>query len=188
MRRSPRKYSGEPDKNTPDGVCAGRPCLLTLSRGEVGSEEEHDGASSTFSDMQGRANLDHGPERPRRRMTAQVTVTILGEDSVFARTLELLLQGFGYRTRSATEIPPSNPSGGFLDGAQVLLLVPGSNPGLRGAALSVAECIPHVPVLELVADLHPGQDWQKHRVPWPCRTEDLKQRIEDAISEGHTKR
>jgi hypothetical protein len=59
--------------------------------------------------------------------------------------------------------------------------------GLTGIPLP-AENIPYVPVLKLVADLHPGQDWQKHRVPWPCRTKDLKQRIEDANSEGYARR
>jgi hypothetical protein len=39
-------------------------------------------------------------------------------------------------------------------------------------------------VLELVADLEPAGDRGEHQVPWPCRTEELKRRIEGALTAG----
>jgi hypothetical protein len=118
-------------------------------------------------------------------MSAPITVAILGGNFV-ARTLELLLQGVGYRTRSAMEASPGDLEENILDGVQLLLLVPGLHPKLRGAALSAAGgSTPRLPVLELVAGLRPEQEEDReHSVPWPCRTEDLKRRIEDTLAEG----
>lgn len=116
-------------------------------------------------------------------MTGQVAVVILGKDSVVARTLELLLQGVGYRVRISAEVPVEDAYG-LAEGSQVLLLAPGSDHRHRAAALSAAEGNPRIVLLELVTTLRPGQDRRFHCVLWPCRTEDLKRRIETALLTG----
>ena len=117
-------------------------------------------------------------------MTAPVAVVILDEGSVVARTLELLLQGVGYRVCVAAEVPPAEDARGLPGGIRVLLLAPGSGRKLRAAALSAAKDNPRIPVLELVTTLRPVHDRRVHRVLWPCRTEDLKQKIEGALLAG----
>ena len=118
-----------------------------------------------------------------RQVNAPITVAILSGDPIIAQVLELLLQGADYRTRLVTEIPSNDPSG-YLDEAQILLLVPGLNPRLRGAVLSTigsTTATVKMPILELVTAFQSGQGRQEHHVPWPCRTEELKRRIENAL-------
>ena len=104
---------------------------------------------------------------------------------MIAHTLELLLQGAGYRTRLTAEVPPDDLDG-FLDGAQILLLVPGSRlVRSRDAILSTLEDRPRMrlPILELVTTFQPADDTREEarRVPWPCPTENLKRRIEEVL-------
>jgi hypothetical protein len=112
--------------------------------------------------------------------SAAVTVAVCG-DPVVGRALALVLQPARYEARFVPVIASGEPEP--LGDAQVVVLVP--TPGLnvrQRAALvgAVREREPSIPVLELVAcwrRTEPGC----RTVPWPCSTEELQQRIEDAL-------
>jgi CheY-like chemotaxis protein len=115
------------------------------------------------------------------------TIAILGADTVVGSALSALLEGSGYRT---TPIG-SHPTGvvdELLDGADLLLLAPRLDEGAREAVLgAMGKSSPQraeVPVIALTTTLEEGLPEKEGviRVPWPCETKVLVERIEAALS------
>jgi hypothetical protein len=115
------------------------------------------------------------------------TIAILGADTVVGSALRALLEGSGYRT---TPIG-SHPTGvvdELLDGADLLLLAPRLDEGAREAFLgAMGKSSPQraeVPVIALTTTLEEGLPEKEGviRVPWPCETKVLVERIEAALS------
>ena len=106
---------------------------------------------------------------------------------VVGRALSLLLEGSGYRI-----IPlDSYPTGvvdEMLDGAHLLLLAPRLDEGAReaflGAMDKAATPTADVPVIALSTALEEGLPEKEGvlRVPWPCETRALVERIEAALA------
>jgi hypothetical protein len=115
------------------------------------------------------------------------TIAVLGADTVVGSALCALLEGSGYRT---TPIG-SHPTGvvdELLDGADLLLLAPRLDEGAREAFLgAMGKSSPQraeVPVIALTTTLEEGLPEKEGviRVPWPCETKVLVERIEAALS------
>jgi hypothetical protein len=115
------------------------------------------------------------------------TIAILGADTVVGSALSALLEGSGYRT---TPIG-SHPTGvvdELLEGADLLLLAPRLDEGAREAFLgAMGKSSPQraeVPVIALTTTLEEGLPEKEGviRVPWPCETKVLVERIEAALS------
>lgn len=111
-------------------------------------------------------------------------VVVVGEDAVVGQALELLLRSTKYSVRFVAL--PSFSARRSLDGAQLLLLAPGLEPGDREAILlsvGAESDAPNLPVVELVSAAQASRVGASHFVvPWPCRLEDLEQRIRAALS------
>jgi len=113
------------------------------------------------------------------------TVAILGADTVVARTLSLLLEGHGYNT----VLLDSHPTGALdelLDGADLLLLAPRVDEGVREAFVgAMGKSTPQkgrMPVIALSTTLEDGPPEEGViSVPWPCETKLLVERIEAAL-------
>ena len=99
----------------------------------------------------------------------------------------LLLRGSGYDARF---LPVSSLSElGTLEGVGLLLLAPATELSSehREALLSSLRNMGEIPVLELVraseeAPEERTREGPWHMVSWPCRIEELEQRIEAALS------
>jgi hypothetical protein len=110
-------------------------------------------------------------------------VLVLGEDGVVGWALELLLRSVNYdvgffHVSSANELEK-------LDGVGLVLLCPGLSDKCREPLLALVEGAPtedttEVPVLELTDTPKGARGGSRHFLPWPCRAETLKRRI-DAI-------
>ena len=113
------------------------------------------------------------------------TVAILGADTVVGRTLSLLLEGHGYNT----VLLDSHPTGALdelLDGADLLLLAPRVDEGVREAFVgAMGKSTPQkgrMPVIALSTTLEDGPPEEGViSVPWPCETKLLVERIEAAL-------
>ena len=99
------------------------------------------------------------------------------------RALEALLQGVGYDTR-LIEDPPERPPEQFLEGVRLLLLAPTLSTESRESLLaemgSTVEAA-NIPVLTLTTTLKEALNDGPVFIPWPCRLEDLTQKIEAAL-------
>ena len=125
-------------------------------------------------------------------------------DSVVGQALVLLLRNCGYE---ANLLPPSPldqhlPLQGSRSSSSLLLITPTPRLSLkkRRAFLSALRSTPQtstIPVLELrmigeeaqeeeLSAIRDDSSW--HCVPWPCRIEELDQRIEALITSHHGKR
>lgn len=114
------------------------------------------------------------------------TVAILARDAVSGRAMELLLRSVGYDARLLVT-PVAHEQNGLLQGVQLLLLTPTLSVKYREDFLNSMRSIPataKVPVLELITTLNGAQTEQEDQVLWPCRMEDLKAKIEAALSNG----
>jgi hypothetical protein len=118
------------------------------------------------------------------------TIAILGADTMVGRVLCLLLEGSGYDT-----IPlDSYPTGivdELLDGADLLLLTPRLDEGVREAFLgAMGKSTPqkaNIPVITLTTAVQERpQDAGVQSVPWPCETKVLVGRIEAALLDAPT--
>ena len=116
------------------------------------------------------------------------TIAILGADTVVGSALCALLEGSGYRT---TPIG-SHPTGvvdELLEGADLLLLAPRLNEDAREAFLgAMGKSAPQradMPVIALTTTLEEGLPEKEGvlRVPWPCETKVLVERIETTLAE-----
>ena len=111
------------------------------------------------------------------------TIAILARDAVAGQALELLLQSAGYNTRLVAETVKDKPAEA-LDGVELLLLAPTLNAKRRENFLKSMRSMPataKIPALELITSLNGAQAEQEGQVLWPCRMEDLKEKIEAAL-------
>jgi hypothetical protein len=115
------------------------------------------------------------------------TIAILGSDTVVGRALCALLEGHGYRII----LLDSNPTGvvdELLEGGHVLLLAPRLDGEVReaflGAMGTAVQQTADVPVIALSTAPEEGLPEKQGvlRVPWPCETRALAERIEAALS------
>jgi hypothetical protein len=113
------------------------------------------------------------------------TIAILGSDTVVGRALCALLEGSGYQTTLLASYPTGIVDE-LLDGADLLLLVPRLDEGVREAFLgAMGKSTPQVgdlPVIALTTAVEESpQEERVISVPWPCETKVLVQRIEAAL-------
>lgn len=110
-------------------------------------------------------------------------VLIVGGNAVVGRALEMLLRAAAdFNVRFLTESSLDEP--GLLDGVQLLLLTPGLGSKRYEALLTLVSRYPlaaKIPLLRLVSANLAVQDGEKNFVPWPCRVEELKERISAAL-------
>ena len=116
-------------------------------------------------------------------VTVPTTIAILGGNSVAGRALEALLQGVGYDTR-LIEDPLERLPEQLLEGVRLLLLAPTLSAESRetllaemGSTLDAA----NIPVLTLSTSLKEALAGGPAFIPWPCRLEDLTNKIEAAL-------
>jgi hypothetical protein len=111
---------------------------------------------------------------------ASARVAICG-DPVVGQALALLLRSSRYEARFVPVGASGEP--GPLDDVRVVVLVPTPelNAGQRKVLVGAfREAMVGIPVLELVpswARAEPGHQ----AVPWPCNTEELERRIDEAL-------
>ena len=116
------------------------------------------------------------------------TIAILGSDTVVGSALSALLEGSSYRTR-LLESYPTGVVDELLAGADLLMLTPRVDEGVREAVLgAMGKKEPqkaHMPVIALstAKTIEEGlpEEERVMTVPWPCKTEDLVERIEAAL-------
>jgi hypothetical protein len=114
------------------------------------------------------------------------TIAILGADMMVGRALSLLLEGSGYHT-TLLDGYPTGVMDELLEGAHLLLLTPRVDEGVREAFLgAMGKSTPQVgdtPVIALSTAINEGLQEKEGvlRVPWPCETKVLVERIEAAL-------
>jgi len=114
------------------------------------------------------------------------TIAILGADTVVGRALCALLEGSGYKT-IPLDAYPTGVVDDLLDGADLLLLAPRLDEGVREAFVgAMGKSTPQVgemPVITLSTTLEDGMPEKEGviRVPWPSETKVLVDRIEAAL-------
>jgi hypothetical protein len=122
--------------------------------------------------------VEHPPQPP--------TIAILGCDTVVGRSLSVLLEGSGYHTR-LLEAYPTGVVDELLEGAHLLLLTPRVDKGVReafhGAMGKSTPQTRDMPVIALHTALEEDLPEKEGviRVPWPCETKVLIERIEAAL-------
>ncbi len=112
-----------------------------------------------------------------------ITVAILGGDPLVGRTLEVVLGGPGYEARFLNGAFVDNPVE-LPEEVRLVILGSGLHPKGRESFLSAVQGAPaaaKMPVLELVAASDRERAERPGAVRWPCRVNDLKQRIEAAL-------
>jgi hypothetical protein len=114
------------------------------------------------------------------------TIAILGCDTVVGRSLSVLLEGSGYKT-TLLDAYPTGVVDELLDGAHLLILTPRVDQGVREAFLgAMGKRVPQkadMPVISLHTALEENLPEKEAviRVPWPCETKVLIERIEAAL-------
>ena len=114
------------------------------------------------------------------------TIAILGADTVVGSALCALLEGSGYRT-TALDSYPTGLVDELLDGADLLLIAPRLDEDAREAFLgAMGKSAPQradMPVILLSTTLEESLPEKEEvlRVPWPCETRVLVERIEAAL-------
>ena len=114
------------------------------------------------------------------------TIAILGCDTVVGRSLSVLLEGSGYET-TLLDAYPTGVVDELLEGAHLLILTPRVDQGVREAFLgAMGKSKPQKADIPVIA-LHtaPEEELPEKegviRVPWPCETQVLVERIEAAL-------
>ena len=116
------------------------------------------------------------------------TIAILGADTVVGSALCALLEGSGYRT-TPIDAYPTGVVDELLDGADLLLLAPRLDEDVRETFLgAMGKSIPQradMPVIALTTTLEEDLPEKEGvlRVPWPCETKALVERIEATVAE-----
>ena len=114
------------------------------------------------------------------------TIAILGADTVVGRALCALLESSGYHI-TPLDSYPTGVVGELLEGADLLLLAPRLDAGVRGAFLgAMGKSTPQkvdMPVIVLSTTVEEGLPEKEGvlSVPWPCETKVLVERIEAAL-------
>jgi hypothetical protein len=122
--------------------------------------------------------VEHHPQPP--------TIAILGCDTVVGRSLSVLLEGSGYQT-TLLDSYPTGIVDELLEGADLLLLTPRVDQGVREAFLGAmgksTRQKPDLPVIALTTALEEDLAEKEGviRLPWPCKTKVLVERIEAAL-------
>jgi hypothetical protein len=115
------------------------------------------------------------------------TVAILGADTVVGSALCAILGGHGYRI-NPLDAHPTGVVDELLEGADLLLLAPrldkGACEAFLGAMGKSGPQTADVPVISLSTALEEGLPEKEGviRVPWPCETQALVERIEAALA------
>ena len=115
------------------------------------------------------------------KTAAAVKIVILGGDPIIGRALEFLL---GTPNLSARFLNKSSLEKlKALDGIRVVILAPGWSVESRKTALSLVgteapAARSRISVLEIGTPPRGIQVDPERYVPWPCRTKDLKERVE----------
>ena len=115
------------------------------------------------------------------------TIAVLGADTVVGSALCALLESSGYRT-TALDSYPTGVVDELLDGADLLLLAPRVDGGVRDAFLgAVGKSDPEradMPVIALRTAEEHGLPEKEGvlGVPWPCETRALVERIESTLA------
>jgi len=112
-------------------------------------------------------------------------MAILGADTVVGHALCALLESSGYRTLPI-EAHPTGVVDELLDGADLLLIAPRLDSGVREAFLgAMGKSAPQkeeMPVIALTTAVEESlQEERVISVPWPCETKVLVERIEAAL-------
>jgi hypothetical protein len=124
---------------------------------------------------------------PRAETDAATTALILGGDPIVGRTLALLLESAG---RSARYVAPGYVERpGAFDDVGVLLLAPPWRSDDLEKILDIVANTPaaaNIPILTIGApdDGTDAASRPTDSVPWPCRTEELRRRINAALGTG----
>jgi hypothetical protein len=116
------------------------------------------------------------------------TIAILGCDTVVGRTISVLLEDSGYKT-TLLDSYPTGIVDELLDGADLLLLTPRVDQGVREAFLgAMGKSTPQkadMPVIALSTTTATEENLPEKEgvisVPWPCKTKFLVERIEAAL-------
>ena len=122
--------------------------------------------------------MQHHPQPP--------TIAILGADTVVGRALCALLEGSGYQT-TPLDVYPTGVVDELLDGADLLLLAPRLDEGVREAFLgAMGKSTPQkgeMPVIALSTIVEEDLPEKEGvlSVAWPCETKVLVERIEAAL-------
>ena len=149
-------------------------------------------------------------EEPRRQVSAPIVVAVSG-DPIVGRALALLLRSSLYDPRFLTTSSFLNEAGA-LEGIRLVLLTPRweLDAGRRedflaslGTSLGSEAGFAQVPILELTSSLGGARNGEarngearlglEHTVSWPCSTDELERRIEEALlatmagSNGHAR-
>ena len=111
------------------------------------------------------------------------TIAILGADTVVGSALCALLEGHGYRT-VPLDAHPTGVVDELLSAADLLLLAPRLEEGARDAFLGAmgknnprGAALPVIALSTAVEESLPEKEGVL-RVPWPCETRALVERIE----------
>ena len=116
------------------------------------------------------------------------TIAILGSDTVVGRTLSVLLEGSGYQT-TLLDSYPTGVVDELLEGAHLLILTPRVDQGVREAFVgAMGKSTPQkadMPVIALSTTTATEENLPEKegvfRVPWPCETKVLVDRIEASL-------
>jgi hypothetical protein len=117
----------------------------------------------------------------------KTTIAILGADTVVGSALCALLEDSGYRT-TRLDSHPTGVVDELLDGADLLLLAPRLDEHAREAFLgAMGKSGPQgadMPVIALSTTLEEDLPETEGviRVPWPCETRALTERIEATLA------
>ena len=125
-------------------------------------------------------------EAPTNKQTSGPSSIVISGDPLASRILALLLQDSSYQAKSLP-IASLNESG-VLEDVQLLVLTPTQELSTeeRKALLASLKEMPReteLIVMELIREggEEEAQELQTHKVPWPCKMDELERRIEAAL-------
>ncbi len=128
-------------------------------------------------------------EAPTNKQASGQSGIVISGDPLASRILALLLQDSRYQAKSLP-IASLNESG-LLEDVQLLLLTPTQalSTEVRKALLASLKEMPReteLIVMELIREEEEeeeeeAQELQTHKVPWPCKMDELERRIEAAL-------
>src|SRR5215211_4629633 len=142
---------------------------------------------SLFLGQSPRRSLREGAYSEVQHHEQPTTIAILGCDTVVGRSLSVLLEGSGYET-TLLDAYPTGVVDELLEGAHLLLITPRVDEGVREAFLgAMGKSTPQKADMPVIA-LHtaPEEELPEKegviRVPWPCETRVLVDRIEAVLT------